>query len=151
MQSWTLNCWQLALVPGVVILLLYIFNALLTVTFFPGILLNVHLSLKFIGYRFSPIHHRFLDHCHEHTAAIADLFVFHLQFFFLKKNEIVCYCCIHVSGAFAKNCLFGCSPFMKTFFLTLIVIDILLCKYTQVHIAQSFGEWSRAIFCKALF
>jgi hypothetical protein len=41
--------------------------------------------------------------------------------------------------------------FYENFFSNRSLIDIFLCKYTQVHIAQSFGEWSRAIFCKAFF
>jgi hypothetical protein len=39
--------------------------------------------------------------------------------------------------------------FYENFLSNPSLIDILLCKYTQVHIAKSFGEWSRAIFCKA--
>lgn len=54
-----------------------------------------------------------------------------------------------MSHAFGKNFLLVVPLLRKLSKPS--VIDILLCKYTQVHIAQSFGECSRAIFCKALF
>ena len=64
-------------------------------------------------------------------------------FYLLKKNV-----CDRCAFSEAENYLLV-PPFSENILSYPCMIDILLYMCAQVHIAQSFGEWSREIFCKA--